>query len=46
MRISRRKRRTDEEKENDLKEKKIFDMTLKLKGLSLVLPENGVAAHT
>jgi len=46
MRVSRRKRRTDEEKENDLKEKKIFDMTLKLKGLSLVLPESGVAAHT
>ncbi len=36
------KRRTNEEMEDDLSQEKVFDMNIQLKGISLILPENGV----
>ncbi|CAF3407571.1 unnamed protein product [Rotaria socialis] len=36
------KRRTTEEMEQDFSGEKIFDMTIQLKGISLILPENGI----
>ncbi len=36
------KRRTTEEMEQDLDQEKNFDMKMQLKGISLLLPENGV----
>ena len=35
------KQRTFEEMEHDLSNEKIFDMTIEIKGLSLLLPEYG-----
>ncbi|CAF3466630.1 unnamed protein product [Rotaria sp. Silwood1] len=40
--LSEIKRRTIEEMERDLSQSKIFDMTMQLKGISLILPENGI----
>ncbi|CAF1307539.1 unnamed protein product [Rotaria sp. Silwood1] len=40
--LSQIKRRTIEEMERDLSQSKIFDMTMQLKGISLILPENGI----
>lgn len=36
------KQRSIEEMEEDLKHEKIFDMSIELKGISLILPENGI----
>jgi hypothetical protein len=41
--LYRLKRRTIEEMEQDLSREKVFDMTIQLRGISLLLPENGVA---
>ena len=38
----RMKERTSEEIQKDLLDKKIFDMTIEIKGLSLLSPENGI----
>ncbi|CAF4563753.1 unnamed protein product, partial [Rotaria sp. Silwood2] len=39
------KQRTFQQMENDLSNKKIFDMTMQIKGLSLLLPEYGYFKH-
>ncbi|CAF4169559.1 unnamed protein product, partial [Adineta steineri] len=41
--LSQIKRRTNEEMEHDVSQEKVFDMTIELKGISLVLPQNGVS---
>jgi len=43
--LYRIKRRTIEEMEQDLSREKIFDMTMHLRGISLILPENGVVYY-
>jgi hypothetical protein len=40
--LYRTERRTTEEMEQDLSREKFFDLTMELKGISLLLPENGV----
>ncbi len=40
--LNRIKQRTIEEMEEDLSQAKVFDMTMQFKGMSLLLPANGV----
>ncbi|CAF0860696.1 unnamed protein product [Rotaria sordida] len=40
--LSKIKKRTIEEMEQDLSQQKVFDMTIQLKGISLLLPKNGI----